>query len=405
MADEDIAKLKIDKSAALIRPGRRRKLLRWVVAALVVVVAGVLYFTGVLAPAVTVEVASVSQAYPSQGFTLLNASGYVVAQRKAAVASKISSRLDALMVEEGSLVKKGEVIARLEGEDMRAARDQARANLDVAHAGLDQAKAELLDATRNYNRNKVLVEKGYIAKADFDTAEARYKKAVAAVAAAEEGIKAAKAALRNAEVQMEYTLLRAPFDAVVLTKNADVGDIVTPLGAAASAKASVVTIADMGSLMVEVDVSEANIEQVKVGQPCEVVLDALPETRFRGAVHMIVPTADRSKATVLVKVRFLEKDRRILPEMSARVAFLSRALKAEDRKPMIAINPGAVITANGRTVAFLIRDNRAVETTVRLGEQIGDLREVLSGLKVGDKIAVKPLDKLKNGIRTKVSGE
>ncbi len=130
---------------------------------------------------------------------------------------------------------------------------------------------------------------------------------------------------------VEYTLIRAPFDAVVLTKNADVGDIVTPFGAAANAKAAVVTIADMGSLQVEVDVSESNIEKVKKGQPCEIQLDALPEARFRGAVHMIVPTADRSKATVLVKVRFLDKDPRILPEMSAKVAFLERPVAAEKR--------------------------------------------------------------------------
>jgi len=225
------------------------------------------------------------------------------------------------------------------------------------------------------------------------------------VAAAEAAIKASAAALKNAEVQLEYTLLRAPFDGVVLTKNADIGDIVTPLGAAVNAKASVVTIADMNSLMVEVDVSEANIEQVKKGQPCEIMLDALPENRFRGAVHMIVPTADRSKATVLVKVRFLNRDRRILPEMSARVAFLTREVQDKEQKPRIALNPGATITRNGRTLVYLIKDNRAFTSPVRLGEPIGDMREVLAGLKVGDRIVVKPLDRLKNGIKIKLAGE
>lgn len=405
MAHEDIAKLKIDKPAAVLRPGLRKHLSRWIVALLLAGAAGLLYSTGVLIPAVQVEVATISPVYPSQTFTLLNASGYVVAQRKAAVASKISSRLDALMVEEGSLVKKGEVIARLEGEDLLAARNQAAANLHVANSHLDQAKAELQDATQNYNRSKALMEKGYIAKADFDFADARHNKARAAVAAAVAAITASTAALQNATVQLEYTLLRAPFDAVVLTKNADVGDIVTPVGAAVSAKASVVTIADMDSLMVEVDVSEANITQVKKGQPCEVILDALPESRFRGAVHMIVPTADRSKATVLVKVRFLKRDRRILPEMSARVAFLAREPLAIEQKPRIAINPATVITAKGRTLVYLIRDNRVVATPIRLGAPIGDLREVLAGLKVGDKVAAKPLEKLQNGTRIKLAGE
>jgi RND family efflux transporter MFP subunit len=350
-----------------------------------------------------VEVVTVSQVYPSQAFTLLNASGYVVAQRKASVSSKITSRLVSLMAEEGNLVKKGAVIARLEGEDMLAVRDQAAANLNVARSNLDQAGAELLDATRSYNRNKELLEKRYIARADFEVAEARHTRALAAVAAAEAAIKANAAALRNAEIQLDYTLLRAPFDAVVLTKNADVGDIVTPLGSAVSAQASVFTIADMGSLMAEVDVSEANIEQVKKGQPCEVVLDALPETRFRGIVHMVVPTANRSKATVLVKVRFLNPDRRILPEMSARVAFLSREVKAEEQKPRLALNPAALVNRQGKETVFIIRDGRAVETPVQLGGRIGDVREVIAGLKAGDKIAVKPLDKLKNGLKIKTA--
>ena len=138
--------------------------------------------------------------------------------------------------------------------------------------------------------------------------------------------------MEAAKVAVEYTQIRAPFDAVVLTKNADVGDIVTPIGAAANAKAAVVTIADMDSLRVEADVSESNLEKVKVGQPCEIQLDALPETRFPGQVHMIVPTADRSKATVMVKVRFLDPDPRILPEMSAKVAFLSRSVNPEEQR-------------------------------------------------------------------------
>jgi len=348
-------------------------------------------------------VVTVSQIYPSQAFTLLNASGYVVAQRKAAVASKITSRLVSLSVEEGNSVKKGEVIARLEGDDVLAARDQAAANLNVARSNLEQAKAELNDATLFYHRNKDLMEKGYISKAEYDAAEARYKKAAAAVGGAEAAIKAAAAALRNAEVAVEYTRIRAPFDAVVLTKNADVGDIVTPLGAAANAKASVFTRADMGSLQVEVDVSESNLEKVKTGQPCEIELDALPETRFPGVVHMIVPTADRSKATVLVKVRFIDRDTRILPEMSAKVAFLQRPVKPEERKPLTALNPLSVLTRNGKKAVFLMKDDHVAETPVTLGAQIGEMIEVLNGVKAGDRVVLKPLSKLRSGIRVKVA--
>ncbi len=158
-----------------------------------------------------------------------------------------------------------------------------------------------------------------------------------------------------------------------------------------------VTIADMNSLQVEADVSESNLEFVKVGQPCEIQLDAFPEARFRGQVHMVVPTADRSKATVMVKVRFLDKDSRILPEMSAKVAFLQRQMTLDEQKPRTALNPAAVMTRDGRKTVFLIRNDRAVATPVTLGAMIGDMVEVLGGVKVGDKVVLKPLDSLRNG--------
>lgn len=204
-------------------------------------------------------------------------------------------------------------------------------------------------------------------------------------------------------MSLEYSTIRAPFDAVVLTKNADIGDIVTPLGAAANAKASVVTIADMNSLQVEVDVSESNLQNVKMGQPCEIQLDALPDSRFRGEVHMIVPTADRTKATVLIKVRFIDKDKRILPEMSARVAFLSRPVTPEEQKPRIAVNPASVITRDNKKMVLLVKESKAVETQVKTGGQIGDMTEVLDGIKPGDRIIARPSDKLKNGSRIKIA--
>jgi RND family efflux transporter MFP subunit len=201
---------------------------------------------------------------------------------------------------------------------------------------------------------------------------------------------------------VEYTLIRAPFDAVVLTKNADVGDIVTPLGAAANAKASVVTIADMTSLQVEVDVSESNLARVKAGQPCEIQLDALPDSRFRGVVHMIVPTADRSKASVMVKVRFAERDPRVLPEMSARVAFLEREATRDEEAPKTAVNPAALVSRNGKQTVFVVNDDRTVETIVTVGGKIGDGIEVRDGLKPGEKVVVNPPKKLRNGSAIKL---
>jgi RND family efflux transporter MFP subunit len=403
MADEDLSGLKIDKTGGAFRPALgKKRLLLWITALLAVLIA-VLAAAGLLSPRVEVETVTVSQVYPSMTFTLLNASGYVVAQRKASVAPKTTGTLEWLGVEEGSRVRAGEIIARLENRDVTASRDQAAANLVNARASLEQSQAELNDAALNYNRQKELVTQGIVAQADFDAADARHRKARGGVAGAKAAINAARAALRGAEAAIEYTCIRAPFDAVVLTKNADVGDIVTPIGAAATAKAAVVTIADMGSLQVEADVSEANLEKIKVGQPCEIQLDALPEARFSGALHMIVPTADRSKATVLVKVRFLDKDSRVLPEMSAKVAFLQRTVREDEKKTRTAVNPAAVITRNGKSVLFLIKGERVAETPVTLGNRIGDMVELVSGVKAGAKVAVKPLDKLKDGTKIKTA--
>jgi HlyD family secretion protein len=402
MENEDLSRLKIDKTAIAPRRGKSRSRRYWIVGIVLAVLLAALYFSGLLRPAATVEIVNVQQTYPSQGFTLLNASGYVVAQRKAAVASKATGRLVWLGVEEGSIVRKGEVLARIENADVLAGQDQAAANLNSIRTTLDQTRAELHDAELSFKRFKVLLSQGIVSTADYDTAQARYRKAKAAVAGAEANIRAAAAAFDAAKVAVEFTYIRAPFDAVVLTKNADVGDIVTPLGAAADAKAAVVTIADMGSLQVEVDVSESNLEKVRVGQPCEIQLDAFPDLRFRGVVHMVVPTADRSKATVLVKVKFVDFDKRILPEMSAKVAFLSRPVAKAEERPRTTVNPDAVVERNGRKVVFLVKDNRVVETPVELGAKIGDAVEVKSGVKPGDSVVAHPADDLRDGSRISI---
>ncbi len=385
MNSADLSKLRLDRSGDASH--RKRKMPRGRLIAAGVAALAVVALLVAANPAVEVETAAVAKVYPSQSFTLLNASGYVVAQRKAAVSSKATGRLEWLGVEEGSRVRSGEVIARLENRDVRAAADEAA-------AGLNSAKADLADAQQNYGRMKDLRSKGYIAQADFDAADTRLKRAQAALTGAE-------AALRAAQVAVEYTLIRAPFDAVVLTKDADVGDIITPLGAAANAKASVVTIADMSSLQVEVDVAESNIEKVKPGQPCEIQLDALPDTRFPGIVHMIVPTADRTKASVMVKVRFVDRDPRVLPEMSARVAFLSRPVTSAERTPRTAVNPAAVRDGNGGKLVFVVRDGRAVGTSVTLGEKLGDFVEVTEGLSPGEQVVLDPPKKLKSGSKVK----
>jgi RND family efflux transporter MFP subunit len=401
VANEDLAKLKIDKSGDVYNGRRKRRIRPWAAGVIIAAISLGIY-SFVFNPGASVELASVSLVYPTQTFTVLNASGYVVAQRKAAVSSKATGRLEWLGVEEGSRVKRNEVIARLEDRDVKAGSEQAAANLESAHSSLAQARAELQDAMLNYSRSKDLLAKGFVAQMDYDTAEARYRRAQAAVSGAESAIKAAEAAFRATEVAVEYTLIRAPFDAVVLTKDADVGDIVTPFGAAVNARAAVVTIADLSSLQVEADVSESNLAKVKVGQPCELQLDAFPDQRFKGAVHMIVPTADRSKASVMVKVLFQERDLRILPEMSAKVAFLEREAAPGEELPRIALNPKAVVAREGGHAVFLVEGDRVKEVPVRLGGKIGDMIEALEGVRPGDKVVVNPPKKLKDGMRITV---
>ena len=401
MAEQDLSRIRIAKKGP-IRRKRKQRAFFMILAAILVMVGILLHEKGMLQRATEVQVAPVQEVYPSQTLTLLNASGYVVAQRKAAVASKTTGRLVDLHVEEGTSVKKGEVIARLDNEDLRAARARADANVHFARSRLVQARAELTDATLEYTRNKELASKGFVARALLDTSEARFRKAQAEVAAQEAFLRASEAALSEAEVLLDYSFIRAPFDAVVLTKNADIGDIVTPLGAAANAKAAVVTIADMDSLMVEVDVTESSIEQVRTGAPCEIRLDALPDARFPGVVHMVVPTADRTKASVMVKVAFRAKSPQVLPEMSAKVAFLSRELRADEQKPFRAVPASALFRRDGREAVLVVRDGQAEERPVRVGRRFEILVEVLDGLQTGERVIVSNPASVRHGERVKV---
>jgi RND family efflux transporter MFP subunit len=322
-----------------------------------------------------------------------------VAQRKAAVASKATGRLEWLGVREGSRVKANEVIARLESRDVTATMQQAAANIKVAEANLEQGQAELDEAERAFNRSRELLAKNFVSPAAHDTAVARLEKSRAALSGYRASIAVAQANYRVAQVGVEQTLIRAPFDGVVLTKNANVGDVITPFSSALGSQAAVVTMADMSTLEVEADVSESNLGKVKLDQPCEIQLDALPDIRFRGRVLRLVPTVDRAKATVMAKIRFAELDPRILPEMSAKVAFLSQEMPEGSRSARIVLQPAAVTQRDGKSVVFVIREGKAAQAVVETGPTIGELVEIRSGVKPGDKVVLRPSDKLHDGAR------
>ena len=396
MTAPDISKLKIERSATAtaMRPKRRRWVKPVITVAVLLAIAGVA--SKQLGGKASVDTVTVAQAYPSQNYTLLNATGYVVAQRKAALSSKATGRLEWLGVLEGSKVKKDEVVARLENRDVAASLGQAQANIKVAQANLEQGQAELLNAQAEYKRTAELLAQKFITASAFDAAQARLTKARANMAGYNAAILAAKANAQVAQVNLDQTLIRAPFDGVILTKNANVGDNITPFSSAADSKGAVVTIADMDTLEVEADVSEGNLSKIRVDQPCEIQLDAFPDLRLAGTVSRMVPTVDRSKATLLVKVRFDDRDPRVLPDMSAKVAFLTKPVPAADKQPVTAVQPAAIVQRDGKAVAFVIDGDKAHQVPVTAGRKVGELVEV-KGLKSGDKVVLAPDIKLHDG--------
>ena len=396
MSTTDLSKLTISRDQKAFSGKKTGHKKWWIIAAIIVVSVGAAVALRGGGGTQQVESGIVASAYPSQTITALNATGRVSAQRKAAVSTKATGRLEFLGVQEGSVVKAGEILARIENRDVSATLDQAQAALRAARANVEQGMAELRDAESNLKRSEDLANKNFISSASLDTAKARFDKARAAVASLNGAIGVAQANVRATSVAVEQTLIRAPFDGVVLTKNANVGDIITPFSSAADSKGAVVNMADMSTLEVEADVSEISLSKITVAQPVEIQLDAFPDLRLLGKVSRIVPTVDRSKATVLVKVEFVEKDKRILPDMSAKVSFLSRELRPDERKSVIAVQPTAVVKRDGKDVLFLIDNNAARQITVTVGNKIGDLVQV-SGVKPGDKVVLTPSEKVKDG--------
>ena len=410
-----LSQLRIDRSAAPLR--RRRRRWPWLLGALLLAAGAAL-----LVPRKTeVQATAVLAAYPSQQYALLAASGYVVAQRRAAVSSKGTGRLVELRVREGSTRRQGELIGRLDASDVQAAIAAARAGVAVAQAGqrqaeaaLGQSRAELANAEQELRRQQALQSQGFVSAQVVDAADRRLAvarsalaTAQAAVASALAGVGQGQAVVAVQQVNQSNTEIRAPFDGVVLVKNANVGDMITPFSSAAGTSGAVVTMADMRTLEVEADVSESNVARIKPEQPVEITLDALPDARFRGSVARIVPTVDRAKATVMTKIRFEQLDPRILPEMSAKVSFLSQAAIADDQRPVTAVNPKAVTERDGRKQVLRIVGDRLEAVPVTPGRMLGDLLELTgsTALRTGDRVVLSPADSLKSGARVTVAGK
>ncbi len=405
----DLSRLRIDRTAAA--PRRRRR--PWVVSA--VVGAAVLAaawlgpgraFLG--RPVVDVAlVRATESASATAGVPVLSASGFVVARVRAAVAPEMTGRLVELRVDEGDRVAKGDLIGRLADADLAAAEAEAVASVASAEAARVEAQATRADLRREANRQVDLEAQGLSSTAARDAAVTAADAADARVATAEALVETARASLAVARAQLAKARIVAPFGGTVLEKNAELGEIVGPSfgGASAGGGVPVVTLADLASVEVEVDVNEAYIERVTPGMSAEIVLDAYPGRPYPGAVRQIVPTADRQKATVQVKVRFDAADERVLPEMGARVSFLAPppGTGGGDAGAQVWVPREAVRRVEGETAVFVLRGDRVRLQPVGLGPPAGSDVQVLSGLGPGERVVTGNVP-LADGDRVKVRG-
>jgi RND family efflux transporter MFP subunit len=410
-APADLSKLRIDRSAppAPVRKAFMRNLILFA-AAVVVIGATVAVMKARAVP--TVQVLTVSAAAgggrgaPSAGTTSVTANGYVVARTKASVSAKTAGRLAYLGVSEGSLVTRGQIIARLDNADFSAAVAQAQANIAAAEASIIEARADRDQLARDANRLRD-IRKGnptLISQQDLESATSRVAQAEARLTAAEARKRSADAGLRMAQASNDNTVIRAPFSGTVLRKDAEVGEVVAPSVGGGLTRGAVVTIADLSTLEVEVDVNEAYIGRVRSGLSARITLDAYPDTTFRGVVRQVVPTADRQRATVQVKVSITDHDPRILPEMGAKVDFLApdTTRAGAVARPVIRVPSAAVKTDAGASVVWVVREGRLIRRPVETGPVSGGFLEVRSGLNGGEQILTGGVESPTEGMRVKV---
>jgi RND family efflux transporter MFP subunit len=342
------------------------------------------------------------------GGTAVTANGYVVARTRASVSAKVAGRLAYLGVSEGSFVRRGDVIARLENADYQAQVTQAEANLALARAQVIEATSDRDQRQREVNRLRQIRSQNaeLVSEQDLDRAESALTQAEARAQAAVARVEAAEAGLRFARASLENTLVRAPFTGTVLRKEAEVGEVVAPSVGGGLTRGAVVTMADLTTLEVEMDVNEAYIARVRNGQPAGITLDAYPDTSFRGEIRQVVPTADRQRATVQVKVSILDRDPRILPEMGVRVDVIEPTSAAAPvvERPRVRVPAAAVRDEGGRTVVWLVRQGRLESRAVEAGPVSAGFREIRSGLAGGEMLLVGGVEAPKAGMRVNVPG-
>jgi RND family efflux transporter MFP subunit len=398
---DELAALRIERTPTTVES---RRWVRWVVVLIVLAAVG----TGAAVWAtrerpLEVEAAAVSQRAAGTQATVLNASGYVTARRRATVSSKITGKVIEVNVEEGMAVREGQILARLDDSTFRAALALSQAQVDAARSALRENTVRLAEAKRTLDRRTQLLKDGLIPQADFDQAQAEHDSIDARIGAAREQVKVAESQVSVQQTDLDNTIIRAPFSGVAISKDAQPGEMVSPVSAGGGfTRTGICTIVDMRSLEIEVDVNESYINRVKPAQSVTAVLDAYPDWQIPARVITTVPTADRQKATVLVRIGFLELgDPRLLPDMGVKVTFLRDAddTAAPAAQPVTLIPKGAVRSEGDRYYVFVIRQDTVERRAVQTGGSDGDRLEVVAGLSTSDRVVVSPPAELADGMR------
>jgi RND family efflux transporter MFP subunit len=389
---------------------------RWLWPALAAVFVGVLlagagwwWFFGGRPVVVQTAAATASGTGGGNAGVVLQATGYVTARRLATVSTQITGTLTQVLIEEGDRVEKGQVIARLEDSGLRASLHVAQAHIRTAEAQVAQAQAQLVQAEADARRQDELAASGMLSRQAAEQARTAVATAAALLDARRREADATRAEQVQAQVNFDYTIVRAPFAGVVTVKAAQVGEIVSPLSAGGGfTRTGVGTIVDMDSLEVDVDVNEAYIGQVKPGMPAEAVLDAYPDWQVPAHVIAIVPAADRGKATVKVRVALEQKDARMVPDMGVRVSFLAQKAAAAPAQALkgVLVPAQALAERDGRSVVFVVADGKALQRSVTPAPQdMGTMKLLPAGVQAGERVVLSPPPSLRDGSDVRIEPE
>ncbi len=398
LADE-LASLRLNRDAEPGKGGGGRRLLVGALVLAVLLGGGLFAFRGGEARLFPeqVELGAVTLVSPTQEDVQLVATGYVYSRKKATIAAKVQGRIARLTVDEGDVVKEGQIVATLDAAEADAQLSQVQADIAAARARVERARADLAEAETRLEREKMLVASSAGTQAAFDDAKAHAATTRAQLVATEAEVSAAVARQKAAEVALDNTKVRAPFAGTILRKLAELGEVTGP------GSVGLFTLADLDDLEVQADVSEAQLIKVRAGTPAEILLDAFPDRRFRGEAKEIRQTVDRAKASVTVKVRFRDDTKGVIPDMAAKVSFLSRALDDAALKvaPKLVAPPDAIVERGGRKVVLAVEEGRVREVPVIVAGPVGAMVELTSGPSTGTPVVRHPLEKLHDGSSVK----